>query len=45
LSDFEITNDDEDLFAVNVPIKHDYMDAWWGKFVDSEHHANIAHEE
>jgi hypothetical protein len=21
------------------------MDAWWGKFVDSEHHAKIAHEE
>jgi hypothetical protein len=44
LSNFKIT-DDEDLFAVHVPIKDDYMDAWWGKFVDSEHHRKIAHED
>jgi hypothetical protein len=44
LSDFNIT-DDEDLFTTHVPLKNDYMDNWWGKFVGVEYHANIAHEE
>jgi len=45
LSDFEMTDDDEDLFAVKEPIKDDYMDAWWGKFLDSKHHAKIPNKD
>jgi hypothetical protein len=45
LSDFEITDDDEDLFAVKEPIKDNYMDAWWGKFLDSKHHAKIPNKD
>jgi hypothetical protein len=44
LSNFNITDDDDDLFTTNVPLRNDYMNNWLGKFVGVEHHANIAHE-
>jgi hypothetical protein len=46
LSDFNKTDDDEDLFTTNVLLKKGlYMDNWQGKFVGAEHHANTAHED
>jgi hypothetical protein len=45
LSDFKIINDDDDLSTTNVPLKNEYMENWWRKFVGPEHHTNIGHEE
>jgi hypothetical protein len=45
LSDFEITDDDDDLFTSDVPINKEYMENWWGKFVGEEPHANTGHED
>lgn len=45
LSDFKITDDDEDLYTTNVPPKDDYMENWWGKLVGPQHYANIGQEE
>jgi hypothetical protein len=45
LSDFEITDDDDDLFASDVPVNKEYMENWWGKFVGEEPHASTGHED
>jgi len=41
LSDFNVTDEeDEDLFTTNVPLKKNYLDNWWEKFVGVEQHAD-----
>jgi len=41
MNDFEITDDDEDLFASDVPVNKEYMKNWWGKFVGQGPHASV----
>jgi hypothetical protein len=45
MNDFEITDDDEDLFASDVPVNKEYMKNWWGKFVGQGPHASVGHED
>jgi hypothetical protein len=45
LRDFEITDDDDNLFTSDVPVNKEYMENWWGKFVGEEPHASTRHED